>query len=186
MRASKVPLIVFGVCCFGLVMEVLGSISMLPERVATHFGAGGAADGWMSRSGYAVFITLIGIGAASMSAAIFVLVGRLPVEWINLPRRDYWLAPERRAETLAWLQSHGMWMATGLVVFFAALHGLTVAANARQPPQLDERASGWLVAALMVGVGLWTVRLILRFARAPASHSTATLTDSAGPRSPRR
>ncbi len=37
------------------VVFVAATAGQLPPTVATHFGAGGAANGWMSRGGYTVF-----------------------------------------------------------------------------------------------------------------------------------
>ena len=72
----------------------------LPDSVAVHFGAGNQADGWMSCTGYVVFMLSFMIG---MTAFIIFVVGTLPAKfphWTNVPNRDYWLAPKRRAESL--------------------------------------------------------------------------------------
>ena len=56
-------------------------------------------------------------------------VGYVPVSFINLPHRDYWLAPERRRATSAVMLRFGLWLACLMVLFFTALYGLVVQAN---------------------------------------------------------
>jgi len=47
----------------------------LPDPVATHFGAGNQANGWMSRNGYLLFMLAFLIG---ISGIVSVVVGTLP------------------------------------------------------------------------------------------------------------
>ena len=83
-----------------LVALVLGGLAFvgmtatqLPPIVATHFGAGGVADGWMSRDGYTIFAMLLTL---LLPLVVFASVGWLPYRFerfVNLPHRDVWLAP---------------------------------------------------------------------------------------------
>jgi uncharacterized membrane protein len=89
-------------------------LDALPERVAAHFDAAGIPNGWMPREGFLLFQA----GILTLMVVVFVVlprtIGRIPVGLLSLPHRDYWLAPERRSETLATIET---WMAAfGLVV----------------------------------------------------------------------
>jgi len=109
-----------------LVALVLGGLAFvgmtatqLPPIVATHFGAGGVADGWMSRDGYTIFAMLLTV---LLPLVVFASVGWLPYRcerFVNLPHRDVWLAPPHRAATLAWLRGFGV----GLALLMALLAG---------------------------------------------------------------
>ncbi len=143
---------------------VVATSAQLPERVATHFGAEGRANGWMSRQGYLIFeavfpllISLILVGTAS-------LVRLFPTRFVNLPRKDFWLAPGRRALTAGILRSRMAGLACLMNLFFGGLHALTLVANRAQPPQLPMDGLLLVVVAFLVAVIVWVSLLLMRFA----------------------
>ncbi len=71
----------------------------LPARIPSHFGASGRADGWMSPQAFVLFNAVVPALVLAVLLGCGLLVGRLPARWINVPHRDYWLAPERIAAT---------------------------------------------------------------------------------------
>ena len=79
---------------------VFSTIDQLPETVATHYGAGGRANGWMTRSGYLLFMMVFLLG---FSTLVSFLIGFIPHKLprlTNIPNRGYWLAEERREGSL--------------------------------------------------------------------------------------
>jgi uncharacterized membrane protein len=72
----------------------------MPERMASHFDVFGAPDGWMSKQAFFAFE----IGLVAFFSVLFFglnyLLSHSPDNLINLPNKKYWLAPERRAETM--------------------------------------------------------------------------------------
>ncbi len=72
----------------------------LPERVATHFDVRGQPDDWMSRDAHAAFQAGLAVFIAAVFAGLGHFIDRLPARFINVPHRDYWFAPERRAAAL--------------------------------------------------------------------------------------
>src|SRR5436190_6095296 len=69
-----------------------GSVPMLPERVATHFGPDGLPNGWTARESFVATMALVVVLPVAFMQGIGLVVGRLPPSLINLPTRDYWLA----------------------------------------------------------------------------------------------
>ena len=67
----------------------------LPPVVASHFGPGGAANGFTSKSTYTAFMLALVIAVPALIGFSAMFVRILPPRLINLPNRDYWLAPER-------------------------------------------------------------------------------------------
>ena len=61
----------------------------------------------------------------------------------QLPNRDYWLAPQRRDESLDFLASHGYRLGRVLIVLMTGLHYLVLVANRTEPPILPE---SWFMA----------------------------------------
>jgi len=74
---------------------------LLPETVASHFGGRGEPNAWSSKQFffglYWMMLALLGFlptGASKILTA-------MPISLVNLPNKEYWLAPERRSGTLA-------------------------------------------------------------------------------------
>jgi len=137
----------------------------LPARVATHFGRGGLANGWMTHDGYLVFILAFTV---LLPAFIVAMVGVLPRAIgarASIPNRNYWLTPERRDAALSSLASHACWLGCLLVVFLVAIHLLTVEANAATPARLSESAMIGVMAGFGLGIVLWLLALWMRFRR---------------------
>ena len=148
------------------VAQVLYFRAELPARVASHFDGAGRPNGWMSRDGFVLFqcVLLLALGA------LFGFAGRLlavtPNGLINLPNKNYWLAPERRAESVAVIAGWMRWLGSGTLAFLMVVFQFTVQANL-QTGHLDSMqflmVTGIFLAGLAIAVG-WLYR---RF-RAPA------------------
>lgn len=137
----------------------------LPERVASHFGPMGHADGWMSRTAYlGTFVGFV-CGLSIFLPTVFYCVRFLPASGINLPNRDYWLAPERRAETYRILFQVGIWLACFQVLLMLGLHLLVVEANASQPPRMSD-AVFVLGGSFLLAIGILIYFLVRRFGSA--------------------
>ena len=52
----RLSLVLFVTLLIAGVAFIVGTIGQLPPRVASHFGAAGRLNAWMSRDGYALFI----------------------------------------------------------------------------------------------------------------------------------
>jgi hypothetical protein len=84
---------------------------------------------------------------------------------LNIPNREYWLAPERSTETLASLGSRTALLAIAMIALICFVHVLVVRANAGNGPELDQRllltGLGTFIA-FMIG---WIASLYRRFRR---------------------
>jgi len=137
----------------------------LPVQIASHFGAGGAPNGWMSQNAYLLFMLAL---AVVLPVAVVLGMSMLPrrmTSAINIPHREYWLDPVRREATLRFLAAHACWLGSLLVVFIAAVHLLLLEANATQPPRLPAAMFYTLLVAFVVALGVWMATLLLRFRR---------------------
>jgi len=159
------PFSVLGLSWLGLAALVLGTASRFPDKVATHFNAGGIPNGWMTRSQHVTGMLVMGIGLSLFIVGVFLLMRIAKGELINLPNREYWLAPERKAETLDDLLSRGVWLACMMVAFDAALHLLILRANTQVPVLLSNTHMGWLTGVLLTGIVIWLLGFLLHFFR---------------------
>jgi hypothetical protein len=148
---------------------LLTSLS-LPDVIASHFGSDGRANGFMPRGAYVGLLLAFVIGLPTL----LIVSSRgldSPNARINLPNRDYWLAPGRRAETVAYLRAHLKQFSTVLVVFLCYVHWLVVRANAIRPPRLSAPWIGVGLAAFATYAIVWTRLLLRRFRIRPSGPS---------------
>lgn len=131
----------------------------LPAVVASHFAANGVANGFMPRAIYAVLIVSMVVGAPLLLALLPAAAMRGEGKKLNIPHREYWLAPERRDDTLEFLHVHGRWFAVVVALFLSYVHWLVVLANRLQPPVLSSRSiiTALVVFALALLVWLWAL-----------------------------
>lgn len=87
---------------------------------------------------------------------------RNPKAVINLPNRDYWLAPERRPATVEFIRVQLMRFGTAMLVFVCYVHWLVVQANERSPPRL---AGSAFVSAVAVFIGFIVIWIALHYRR---------------------
>lgn len=148
----------------GFAASLAWSAAALPMQVATHFNAAGDPDGWMNRSSHLVAMSLFGFGFPLLFIAVFRSIRWLPSCVVNIPRREYWLAPERRAESERFLLHHSVWLACTASAFVTGLNLLIVASNQSQPPHLPTAWVLMLAGTFLAFVGGWIFQLHRRFA----------------------
>lgn len=126
MRLSRA--LYFGLLAILIIRFVMQFFS-LPPVVASHFGPGGQPDGWMPREAFA----LVGVLPVVVSLVVVVvaplLTARLPASMINLPNKEYWLAPERREQAFSKLGAEMEWFGALLIAFFIFTYELVFQAN---------------------------------------------------------
>ena len=138
---------------------------LLPTYVASHFAGNGVANGYMPRSGYVAFMLIVSITLPLVIFASARILPRVPPSLVNLPNREYWLAPERRAQTYAFLSDHTARFAMILALFLGFVHWRVVAANALTPPMLEPIVFVGGLVVFLVALVAWTALLAAHFRR---------------------
>jgi hypothetical protein len=135
----------------------------LPPLVASHFDSAGHVNAYMPRDSYIALF----LGIAVVVPLFLVIVPRhafsKPGVRINLPNRDYWLAPERREETVRFLARQTSVFAWLVMLFLCYVQWLVVRANALTPPSLNSGALMSGLVVFLVCTFSWIVRLVARF-----------------------
>lgn len=136
----------------------------LPDRIATKFGTAGTAIGWSSRSGWlTVQLFSLGLLTALMVGLRFGLRW-IPSSLINVPHREYWLAPERLEQSCALIGDLILWLGLAMLAFLTALQHLTLRANLAAEPRMA--AAFWFVLGLyLAAMAAGIVWLYRRFRR---------------------
>jgi hypothetical protein len=86
---------------------------------------------------------------------------------IRLPNREYWLAPERRAETVEFLRQHMARFGSMLVVFLCYIHWLVVRANTLVPPSMPAPWTIGGIGVFALYALIWASALLRRFRNVP-------------------
>ena len=136
---------------------------LLPDVVASHFGAAGYPNGWSSKQAFlGIYATMLGL-ILLVFVAVPTQLGRLPVAWISLPHKDYWLAPEQRRETIWRMAGQMLWFGSATLVLMIATFELAMRANLVNPPRLSTFAMWVLLVLYGVYTLGWLIRLLLGF-----------------------
>ena len=157
----------FLLCYVANVILAVVSLAILPERVAIHFGWGGMPDNWASNLTNTLF--LLGLHTFLFLALYFSprLAGAVPAKWVNLPNKEFWLAPENRARFLAKFTAFMHHFGAALFVFLFAVGLLSIRANLSEPVRLQERFL-FVLLALFVAYTLAWVIVFFRGFRLPS------------------
>ena len=91
-----------------------------------------------------------------------MVIGRLPVSMINLPHREYWLAPERVKGTIGIIRDRVANLGVMTFLFFMVVNYLVGEANKVQPPKLPA-AFIWCLVIYIVVTIIWSIRFVLDF-----------------------
>lgn len=131
---------------------------VLPDRVASHFGPDGKADGQSGKTELVVILaaTLVFV------AATFAVCPLFPPQWFNVPNSAYWKRPENLPQMKRKVEPFLYEMGVFTNLFFVALMFAIVVANRSDPPVLP--ASFWVsFGGFIVYTVLWVLRLFLAF-----------------------
>jgi hypothetical protein len=143
------------------------TVRRLPDPVAVHFGLRGVPDGWAGHGCYLALLALIGLALPLGIVALVSRVASTRPGALNVPGKDYWFDPARRAEGVRRIVGQMWWFACLLLAFALGLHGLLLTANARVPPRLPTSAFLVLLGGFVLGLVWWT-RSLAAAMRPPA------------------
>jgi serine/threonine-protein kinase len=164
MNADRLVVILFTGVLVWLGAETALIWPSLPARVATHFDWTGAPNGWAARP------VLLAVMAAVclMEILLFATLGgvRLSDRRINLPNKAYWLAPERREETLGAIRLWIRAFVTAMTAFTAIVFVMAMRANLDTTTPRLSSLIPWLTASVL-GVTLAMLAWLYWRFRAP-------------------
>lgn len=149
--------------------HLLYVLPALPERVASHFDSSGRPDGWTDRASFGWTMAVSYLASGGLFLVLASVLPRFPDSMINVPNREHWLAPERRAQTLALVARRLLRLGAVTVLFVLALTHQTAQVNLRHAEGLDGL---WMaVAAYLLYTLVWSVGLLRTFRVPPAGGS---------------
>ena len=135
----------------------------MPQRMAAHFAADGSPNGWQPRES---FFLLMAVICASSAVVTFFAPWQIASKAdarINLPNRDYWLAPERRESTMTYIASTMSWFGCGLLFVLISGGFLALRANLTREHHFDSGAMLVVLGSFLFFLLLLIGRLVRHF-----------------------
>jgi len=125
----------------------------LPHVITSHFDVAGRPNGWMSREAFVG----VYVGVVLLLTVVFSGIRFVPPSLLNLPNKEYWLAPERRAATVTRVAGELTSFANATLVLVLATFELAFRANL---------PGGTFAAEVMwVVLGVYLVFIVARLVR---------------------
>ena len=147
------------------VAEGLYFYPLLPDRIAVHFNAAVTANGWGSKTGFFQMFGVVIVLIAILFGGFGLLIRLIPDALINLPNKDYWLAPERREETRDRIAGQLLIMGTMTMLLLDGVLFVSLKANLAPTPALPSEWMWGMLIAYALGNIIWTVKMLLSFCR---------------------
>ena len=167
MNDPRLPrLLFFLMLALGL-LQWLRVYPQLPDLMASHFAANGAANGYQPKQ---AFFTLMAFVLGLSAFVAFVtprILANKPPERINLPNKSYWLSPEHRQETFRFFAAQMAWF--GCAILFVLLYGTSLAINANLSPSrhFDSSSMIYVMIAFSAFCMLWCIFFVRHFMKVP-------------------
>ena len=159
--AIRAPLLLTLGISIALILRVALVWSELPETMASHFGAGGRPNDYMSKVALFWFLAASAGGSVAIVFAAAGMLNRLPARWINIPNRDYWLATdERREVAMNRIAAPMAWIGLLTAALLAVAVEFTIEANLEQTHFANKVFIVMLVGYLLLvaTITIWMIR----------------------------
>lgn len=142
----------------------------LPAHIATHFGTAGApVNGWVPKRDFLYFYAGLGFCLPLVSTCASMLSFRfLPARFINIPNRRYWLAPERRDETIKRLTRDMKLLSYAIQMYIIAVGQIVITANLETPPHINAMAIGAVMGGMITFIVAFIIRRLRTYRLPPA------------------
>jgi uncharacterized membrane protein len=171
-QKSSVPKLVFVLLAAGAAIYFSSYYPQLPDVVASHFNGHGVANGWQTKSAFFGLLVGVSVLAAVVGFGIPRIISAMPPELINLPNKRYWLAPERRAETMDFLNSYFVWFGCALFAVILLTINFAIQANLHPDRRPDATPMWFVLARFLTFAILGTIRMFKRFGPPPEANSS--------------
>ena len=161
----NISLLVFIILLALCIAHAVYYYPLLPDRVASHFGASGQPDAWSDKETFMkIYLAVVAVLAILFPGIGFVL-RKTPSSLINLPNKDYWLSSERSQETINVLSRQFLWFGSATLLLLLDIFHQSFKVHLGEAQALEHPVAS--IVAYVVFAVLWSVGLIIKFMRRP-------------------
>lgn len=163
--SPRLPRGIFVLIVLAAIAQCVFSFSQLPERMASHFGPSGLPNGWMTKQSFFIVYALVIAVASVLEFLPARSIARSSPSSLHLPNKEYWLAPERRAQTFAYFTKFFAWYGCAILLVLVVAMGLAINANLNPPPRLAARPILAAIGGFVLFSILSIAHLMRRFSK---------------------
>ena len=161
MRKTAVPL--FILLLLLCIAQVTYYYPLLPDRVASHFGASGRPDAWSSKESFVKIYFIVIAFIAVLFPGIGLMLRKAPTDLMNLPNKGYWLSPERKEETVDVLSRQFLWFGSATLLLLLDIFHQSFRVHLGKAQALDH---AWIsIVVYVLFTTFWSIALIVKFMR---------------------
>ena len=165
MRSGRIFYIIALLIC---IFETARLWNISPGQMAAHFNIQGNPDRFVSKAEFFWFELQTIMVVIGTSIPLQLLFTFLPQNLINIPNREYWLAPERHDETINRLNSFSAMMFGVILLTIHAVFEISVYANLQTQIFFNAKLMLFFIGASFAVIGWMLFRLIASL-RPPSS-----------------
>jgi uncharacterized membrane protein len=168
---SRLPKFLFVLLAVYAAAHFSSYYPQLPHVVASHFNARGVANGWQTKSVFFSMFVGVSVLAAVVGFAIPRIISVIPPEFVNLPNKRYWLAPEHLAEAMEFMKTYFAWFGCAVFLIILLTFDYAIQSNLHPENRPDASRMWYILAGFLVFTIVWIARLFSRFGRTPENDS---------------
>jgi uncharacterized membrane protein len=161
----KISLIVFIILLLLCIGHAVYYYPLLPDRVASHFGASGQPDAWSGKESFVKIYLIVMTSIAILFPGIGLMLRKTPTSLIYLPNKDYWLSPERKQETIDVLSRQFLWFGSATLMLLLDIFHQAFRVHLGKAQALNHPITS--IAVYVAFSVLWSIALIAKFMRRP-------------------
>ena len=165
---SRLPKLIFVLLVLYAAVHFYYVYPQLPPVVASHFDARGVANGWQPKSAFFVVFVAVSVVAVVVGFVIPRILTVLPTQLINLPNKQYWLAPERIAETQQFFSGYFGWLGCALYLLMIFAFDFAVRSNLHPENPPDGTRFWYVLGGFLLFSFLWSILMMAKFLRPPS------------------
>ncbi len=159
-----------GRVCFLLVLAGAAAILIvsapdLTSLLSMRLGLNGLALDFFTHDLYRRIMVILVIGLPFLLFVAIAILPRWTPRLTKIPNSSYWLSPERRTESLAYLERQGVVLGAIVISFLCAFHWLLIDTGFVVPGRLIRAPFAVLLVFLLAALLVWTLSIQRRFRR---------------------
>ncbi|MBL7076616.1 MAG: DUF1648 domain-containing protein [Kiritimatiellae bacterium] len=163
MNSRTFPIALFLLLCVACLAHGLYYYPRLPAEVAHHFGASGQPDAWGSKEHFlVVYLVTVAVMAATF-LGLGLAMPKIPNSAINLPNKEYWLAPERRRQTLDYMLPRLLWLGSLTMVLLLDIFHQSFQVHLGKATSLPH--VWYSMVAYLIATAVWCIAVYRRFGK---------------------
>ncbi len=160
MNRSRWLWIFFGLLILATGVQLICFCPQLPERLASRFDGHGKAIEWCSKASFLRSNLVVFLLVVLLFPVLWIILPWIPASMINVPHKDFWLAPERYAYGLTLVRDFLLCMGCLTLMCVAAFMHVTMRANLTAQPNLGY--APWIIVGLYLSLVLGSVAWFFR------------------------